>query len=225
MTSSSSFSSISCDGSSASHSSLLTSKLWSVKLLHLENLTAKVAGKSGVTEVCCWTIDHKHRKLGLRLSCTLQWASSGSSHEQTSSVKVRCSGCKRLHVSSICLTCHFIFKRCAVFLLTLAGIGMDPALDDDVVCLQWSLFLCARSHLFWEEVAMTPYRVKKVNSGHKMGCSAWRRTLCLGSVSDSVACLLNYFGLISKISVLVSWGWKLWWSVLSFCSLGREMTM
>ena len=88
-----------------------------------------------------------------------------------------------------------------MFLLTLAGIGMDPALDDDVGCLQWNLFLCVRSHLFWEELAMTPYRVEKVNSGCKMGCSVWHRPLCLGSVSDSVACLLNYFAPISKISV------------------------
>lgn len=121
MTSSSPFSSISCDVSSASYSSLLTSKLWSVRLLHLENLTVKVAGKCGVTEVCCWTIDHKHRKHGLRLPCNLQWASTGSSCEQTSwakvrcsGAKVRCSGCKRLHVPSTCLT-FLVFSFRMVF--------------------------------------------------------------------------------------------------------------
>lgn len=78
---------------------------------------------------------------------------------------------------------------------------MDPALDDDVGCLQWSLFMCVTSRLFWEDLAMTPYRVEKVKSGHKAGRLGWHETLCLGSVSDSVACLLNYFGLISKLSV------------------------
>jgi len=74
-----------------------------VRLLHLENLTAKDAGKSDVTEVCCWMTDHQHRGHGLRLPCSLQWAFSGSSCEQTSSAKVRRSGCKKLHVPSTCL--------------------------------------------------------------------------------------------------------------------------
>lgn len=89
--------------------------------------------------------------------------------------------------------------------------------------------VCCSVQGVWEELAVTPYRVEDVNSGHKMGCSAWRRTLCLSSVSDSVTCLLNYFGLISKlctlISPFVSRGWKLWCSVLSFCSLGRAVTV
>lgn len=98
MTSSSPFSSISCGGSWASHYSLLISKLWSVKLLHLENQTAKVAEKSAVTEVCCWTTD-----TWLQTPRKPPVSSSGSSSQRTSSAKVRCSGCKRLHVSSTCL--------------------------------------------------------------------------------------------------------------------------
>lgn len=79
---------------------------------------------------------------------------------------------------------------------------MDPALDDDVGCMQWSLFLCVTSHLFWEKLAMIRDRVEKVNSGHKMCCSGSHKTgLYLGSVSDPVACLLDYFGQISKLSV------------------------
>lgn len=46
-------------------------------------------------------------------------------------------------------------------MLTLADTGRDsdPDDDDDIGWLQWVLFLSVRSHVFWEELAMIPYRV------------------------------------------------------------------
>lgn len=69
-------------------------------------------------------------------------------------------------MTSICLTFLVVcFQKCLVNLQTLAGIGTDPAHDNVAVCCELSLFLCARSYLFREELAMTIYRVEKVNSG------------------------------------------------------------
>lgn len=44
-------------------------------------------------EVCCWMLHHQHRGRGLRLLWDLQWASSSSLCERTSSAKGRWSGC------------------------------------------------------------------------------------------------------------------------------------
>lgn len=108
-------------------------------------------------EVCCWMSDHQHRGRGLTLPWILQWASSSSLCDWTSSAKGRWSGCMCIPRAEPSL--WFIFKWCSVFVLALAGTGRDPADDDDDDCLQWSLFLSVRSHLFWEELAMIPYRV------------------------------------------------------------------